>query len=289
MKLSCKATQVVEVPLHVQAKATRGRGCKVVSKVARSIKQCLPCTRVSRSPSVPAGSRPGAKQQSRRSVDAGQSLAALCENKRRVRAQQLLTPESATEQHEELLQVLEEQATAALTETARHHEQQQNVEQQKHEIQLAQARPQHVGQLQAQQQQHSATLVEAAEQHKQHLLLQEQKHSLIIAEARQQLTGLQVNHYQSVSEIQHQHEQLLSEQLNLQAQLKQELAGHVGALAELQVQLADLQDCLQSEKQQSFKVHSCCPVTQCSDQQASTCTSKVLDPWTLYVAGSMPC
>lgn len=146
--------------------------------------------------------------------------------------------------------MLEEQATAALTETARHSEQQQ------HEIQLAQARAQHVGQFQAQQQQHSAAMVEAAEQHKQHLLLQEQRHSLIVAEARQQLKDLQVNHYQSVSEIQHQHEQLLSKQLDLQAQLKQELAGHVGALAELQVQLADLQDCLQSERQQSFKVHS---------------------------------
>lgn len=214
MKLSCKATQVVEVPPHAQAKATRGRGCRVISKVARSIKQCLPCTRVSRITSVPAGSRPGAKQQSQLSVDAGQSLAALCHNKSRLGAKQLLTPDSVTEQHEELLQVLEDQATAALTENARH-----------------------------------------TERHKQRLLLQEQRHLLNLTQARQQLKDLQASHDQSVRESQHQHELLLSKlQLDLQEQLKEEQAGHVDALAELQVQLADLRDCLQSERQQSFKV-----------------------------------
>lgn len=219
MKLSRKEPQVVTQPPHVQAiKATRGRGRKVVSKVARSIKQCLPCTTISRSPS--ATSRPGAKQQSRDSVGASQSLAALCKSRCRPGEKHPLTSESATEQQDELLQVLEEQATAALTEAAR---QQLEVEQQKHEAQLAQARAQHVEQLQAHQEQHSAALMGAAEQHKQHLLLQEQKHLSARAEARLQLTNLKASHYDSMSAIEHQHEQLLSK-LQLDGSLANGLA-----------------------------------------------------------------
>lgn len=109
INLGRKATQVV-TPAPQTVKATRGRGCKAVKKVAGTFRQCLPVRQVARGTSVPDNSRRGATQQSPDYVSADQSL---------------------------------EQAAAALTEAARHHNQQLEVQQQKHATLLAQANVQY--------------------------------------------------------------------------------------------------------------------------------------------------